>query len=107
MTPSIERPDVSAAAVVTALTGELLEEIQTAIGERVFSFDAALNQTRLEEALETGRCVVFLARGRGPARRWRSAGAGNSAAPCRPSPARLAFTNGRASLSAAGGSFAA
>jgi GNAT superfamily N-acetyltransferase len=64
MTPSIERADVSAAAVVTALSGELLEEIQAAIGERVFSFDAAWNQTRLEEALETGRCVVFLARGR-------------------------------------------
>ena len=52
MTPSIERADVSAAAVVTALSGELLEEIQAAIGERVFSFDAAWNQTRLEEALE-------------------------------------------------------
>ncbi len=66
MTPSIERADVSSAAAITTLTGELLEEIQAAIGERMFSFDAALNQTRLEEALETGRCVVFLARGRGP-----------------------------------------
>jgi GNAT superfamily N-acetyltransferase len=62
MTPSVERADVSVAAAITALTGELLEEIQTAIGERVFRFDAARNQARLEGALESGRCVVFVAR---------------------------------------------
>ncbi|KEF41667.1 MAG: hypothetical protein ER33_10365 [Cyanobium sp. CACIAM 14] len=63
MRPAIERADVSDAPVITALTGELLEEIQAAIGERVFRFDAALNQARMEEALESGRCVVFVARG--------------------------------------------
>jgi GNAT superfamily N-acetyltransferase len=62
MTPSIERAAIAAAAVITALTGELLEEIQAAIGERVFRFDAARNQARLEGALASGRCVVFLAR---------------------------------------------
>jgi GNAT superfamily N-acetyltransferase len=62
MTPSIERADVTAAAAITALTGELLGEIQAAIGERVFRFDAARNLERLEGALESGRCVVFLAR---------------------------------------------
>ncbi|MEB3322500.1 MAG: GNAT family N-acetyltransferase [Synechococcaceae cyanobacterium] len=59
MTPSVERADIAAAAAITALTGELLEEIQLAIGERVFGFDAARNQARLEAALESGRCIVF------------------------------------------------
>lgn len=62
MTPSIERADVPAAAAITALTGEMLEEIQAAIGERVFRFDATRNQPRLEGALETSHCVAFLAR---------------------------------------------
>ena len=62
MTPSIERAEASAAAAITALTGALLEEIQAAIGEQVFRFDAGRNRARLEGALESGRCVVFLAR---------------------------------------------
>lgn len=63
MTPTVERADVSAAPAITTLTGELLEEIQAAIGERVFRFDAPSTQTRLEAALQSGRCVVFLALG--------------------------------------------
>ncbi len=66
MTSRIEPAGASDAAAITSLTGELLEEIQVAIGERVFRFDAALNQARLVEALESGRCVVFLARNRHP-----------------------------------------
>ena len=66
MTPTVARAAVSAAPAITALTGALLEEIQTAIGERVFRFDAAETQTRLEAALQSHRCVVFLAPGLDP-----------------------------------------
>jgi GNAT superfamily N-acetyltransferase len=68
LTADIVQAGASDGAAITALTGELLEEIQVAIGERVFRFDAVLNQAQLEEALERGRCVVLLARDphRGP-----------------------------------------
>jgi GNAT superfamily N-acetyltransferase len=66
LTAEIVQADAAESAAITALTGELLEEIQVTIGERVFRFDAALNQARLEEALGSGRCVVFLARDRQP-----------------------------------------
>jgi GNAT superfamily N-acetyltransferase len=62
LTADIVQADASDSAAITALTGALLEEIQVAIGERVFRFDAVRNQARLREALVSGRCVVLLAR---------------------------------------------
>ena len=63
MAPRIELAEVSDSAEIIALTGELLEEIQTRISEGVFHFEAMASQTRLEAAIENGRCVVFLAHG--------------------------------------------
>ncbi len=63
MTPRIKLAEVWDAAAIITLTGELLDEIQTCISEKVFHFDAGASQTRLEAALENGRCVVFLAHG--------------------------------------------
>ncbi len=65
MTPRIKLAEVWDAAAIITLTGELLDEIQTCISEKVFHFDAGASQTRLEAALENGRCVVFLAHGPG------------------------------------------
>lgn len=64
MTSAIRRAEASDAPLITALTGELLEEIQQGIGEPVFSFEPAASHRQLERALQRQRCIVLLCAGK-------------------------------------------
>jgi GNAT superfamily N-acetyltransferase len=49
------------AATIAELVGELLREIETAIGSKVFSFDAAGTEARARMWLSNGSYTVFIA----------------------------------------------
>jgi GNAT superfamily N-acetyltransferase len=59
----ISRAGPADAAVIAEMVGELLQEIMTAIGSKVFSFDSTDTEHRLRTWLGNGTYTVFVARG--------------------------------------------
>jgi GNAT superfamily N-acetyltransferase len=57
----ISRAQPADAATIAKLVGELLHEIETAIGSKVFSFDSAGTETRARTWLINGSYTVFVA----------------------------------------------
>ena len=59
----IVRAEPAHAAVIAEMVGELLQEIMTAIGSKVFSFDSGDAETRVRTWLDNGTYTVFVACG--------------------------------------------
>jgi GNAT superfamily N-acetyltransferase len=57
----ISRAQPVDAAIIAQMVGELLGEIETAIGSKVFSFDAAGTEARARTWLTLGSYTVFIA----------------------------------------------
>ena len=57
----IVRAEAAHAAVIAEMVGELLQEIMTAIGSKVFSFDVSDTEARACTWLSNGTYTVFLA----------------------------------------------
>jgi len=57
----ISRAQPADAATIAKLVGELLHEIETATGSKVFSFDSAGTETRARTWLINGTYIVFVA----------------------------------------------
>src|SRR5215510_12222858 len=57
----ISRAQPAEAATVAKLVGELLQEIETAIGSNAFSFDCACTEARARTWLSNGSYSVFVA----------------------------------------------
>jgi len=57
----IVRAEPAHAAVIAEMVGELLQEIMTAIGFKVFSFDSGDTETRARTWLSNGTYTVFMA----------------------------------------------
>lgn len=57
----IVRAEPTHAAVIAEMVGELLQEIMTAIGSKVFSFDLRAAETRVRTWLGNGTYTVFIA----------------------------------------------
>jgi GNAT superfamily N-acetyltransferase len=57
----IVRAEAAHAAVIAEMVGELLQEIMTAIGSKVFSFDSGDTETRARTWLGNGTYTVFMA----------------------------------------------
>ena len=57
----IVRAEPAHAAVIAEMVGELLQEITTAIGAKVFSFDSGDTETRARTWLSNGTNTVFVA----------------------------------------------
>jgi len=58
----VDKGDRSNAPDIATMVGELLSEISLAIHSQPFNFDHAQTTTKLEEALDSGKYTVFLAR---------------------------------------------
>ncbi|WP_297483110.1 GNAT family N-acetyltransferase [Ferrovum sp.] len=58
----VEQASPADAEEITSLIEKLLDEIVTAVGAKVFSFDAAQAESQLRRLIDLGRYVVFVAR---------------------------------------------